>query len=79
MKETVSSRIIEYLKGKSWQWGGKIEDHIRASMGSKASNASRICRSLAEAGILDRRLEAFEGSDGRKFVQYRIAIKDKLF
>lgn len=80
MKETVSNKIIEFLKTRSgWVWGGQIEDYVRSTMGSKGSNASRVCRSLAEEGVLDRRLESFEGSEGRKFVQYRMAVKDKLF
>lgn len=72
MKESVNSKIIEFLKQKqAWVWGGQIEDHIRASLGAKASNASRVCRNLENEGILERRLQTYPG-EARKFVQYRI-------
>lgn len=73
MKETVHSKIIEFLRTKNtWVWGGQIEDHVRAVLGSKASNASRVCRKLEENGVLVKRMEPIPGQGATKYVQYRL-------
>ncbi len=79
-KETVNAKIIEFLKQKQgWSWGGQIEDYVRGTLKSKASNTARVCRKLHELGIIDRKLESFEPS-GRQYVQYRIREEElKLF
>lgn len=73
MKEkSVKTLILEWLDGKDWTYGGKIEDYIRAEVGAKASNASRQCRKLAEEGLLERRTNRI-GGKGPAVVMYRRA------
>ncbi len=57
MKNSLSNRIVNYLKTRPrWINGGEIEE--RAIMvGYKASNASRRCRELASEGIIDRKID----------------------
>ena len=71
--KTVNEVIIEYLTGKDYCWGGKIEDYVRARVGSKASCCARRLRELAQDGILetDRRKINNKGPD---FVLYRIRV-----
>lgn len=71
MKESIQTKIKLYLKEKDdWISGGLIEDMIRQTDGHKASNASRRCRELEDAGIIERRLTKFDGTPNM-VVQYR--------
>ena len=67
---SIKSLILDYLTGKDYVFGGKIDDHIRSLLGSKASNVSRRCRELVESGKLYRKLVQIEGK-GAYVVQYK--------
>lgn len=69
MKDSLKEKILTFLKPNEWTYGGTIEDHIRATEGRKASNASRRCRELHEEGKVEARYVIV---DGRKVVQYRL-------
>ena len=69
MEKSIKTLILEHLKGKDWVWGGKLEDHIRSLVGSKASTASRRARELENEGRIEKRLVLFEGN---RVVQYRV-------
>ena len=55
-------------------FGGVIEDYIRSLVGSKASNASRRARELAEEGKLWRQTVSVEGL---RVVQYKFKPKEE--
>ena len=73
MKITLKSRILSYFE----QWkrhdpemfinGGEIE-RLALNAGNKGSTASRILRSLAEDGFLERRLNKGK----TRSVEYRL-------
>ena len=69
MKLSLSNRIERYCRKNypNWTNGGEFE-RMSLAIGYKASNASRRCRELAEAGILERREK--NGS-----VEYRFNIE----
>ncbi len=69
---SIKKAIIAYLEMRDgFVYGGTIEDKIRETYGAKASNASRRCRELVEANILERKLATVDGR-GSKVVLYRI-------
>lgn len=69
---SVKKFIIQYLtESGDWMYGGKIEDNIRSIIGTKASNVSRECRTLAEKGILLKQLVQIDNK-GPNVVMYRI-------
>lgn len=41
MKPTVYSTIRAFLKRRAWTYGGTIEDHLRAKLGTKGETTSR--------------------------------------
>lgn len=54
-RKSISQKIIEYLKQQNcWVNGKQIEDYI-SDTGNKGSTASRICRTLAEEGKINRK------------------------
>ena len=72
MKDSIKQAIIRYIEAEGgWQYAGKIEDHIRSLMGSKASNASRRMRELEVAGILEKQLVQIN-NEGPRVVQYKL-------
>ena len=75
--KTTSQFIYEFLKKKkTWQWGGVIEDHLRAVNGSKGETTSRRLRELAKDKIIDHR---YGDVKGKLCVQYRIAKKKYIY
>lgn len=68
---SIQNQIVEFLKGKDYTFGGVIEDFIRQTDGAKSSNASRRCRELAQAGVLETRRVQVQG-EGPWVIQYRI-------
>lgn len=51
-KETLKSRILKYVRNNgAWINGGEIE-RLTLGAGYKASTGSRICRKLAEDGVI---------------------------
>ena len=70
-KQTVGECILEFLGGTDrFVPGGTIELHVHSRLGSKASNASRVCRTLCEEGLLARCETQINGK-GPHFVMYR--------
>ena len=58
MRETTKQFIIDFLsqqhkEGKSFVFGGVIEDYLRTKNGSKGESTSRVCRMLENEGILE--------------------------
>ena len=66
MKNTLSNRIVNYLKNRPhFINGGQIEKEA-IGVGYKGSTASRRCRDLASRGIIERKIEM--GSVWYKYV-----------
>ena len=74
---SIKQEIIIYLEQNGPQFGGQIEDYIRSIYGAKASNASRRCRELEKAGVLEKELIKLEGV-ANKVVRYRIVPLSKF-
>jgi predicted transcriptional regulator len=55
MKKSLKDRIIKFLRNDFTVWhnGGEIEK-LAMGAGYKGSTASRVCRQLAEVGIIER-------------------------
>lgn len=70
---TLHDEIVNYCYGKSWLFGGIIEDFIRDETKHKASNVARRCRELANMNLLERRETKV---NGRKVVEYRHVCND---
>ena len=75
---SIKQIIIRYLEaeyGDKWCWAGKIDDHIRNSLGSKTSNVSRRCRELVKSNLLEVCYEQVDGK-GPKCCKYRVKPND---
>ena len=71
---SIKQIIIKYLEaeyGDKWCWAGKIDDYIRNTLGSKASNVSWRCRELVKSDMLEVCYEQVDGK-GPKCARYRI-------
>ena len=69
MKLTHSQEIIEYMKVRpEGEWGGNVEDIMRASFGHKGDTTARRLRELVEEEIIlcDKRLPP----NGKRKVNY---------
>lgn len=77
--ESIKQQILDYLKSKGDQYtfGGVIEDHIRQTNGSKASNCSRRCRELVNEGLIERKLAKVQGSN-LNVVMYRVSTTNNI-
>lgn len=71
---TVREKILEFLETQhDWVFGGVIEDYVRAHLGNKASNASRVCRTLEKKTLLENRYVIVEHRNRKlRVVQYRL-------
>lgn len=54
--KTLKKTILNYLTDRDYTNGGEIE-RMALESGYKGSTASRICRSLANEGILDKKIK----------------------
>lgn len=72
-KLSLSKRIENYIRSYGgWLNGGEIE-RLTLQAGYKASNGSRRCRELVEAGILERKEE--KGSVWYRYIQQEKTIQ----
>lgn len=69
---TTKERIIDYLKGKDWQYGGSISTEVARQAQCKASVVERRCRELERSNMLESRYIDNPNGHGNKVVQYRV-------
>jgi transcription initiation factor IIE alpha subunit len=79
MKKTnVPYELIKYLESHpSGEWGGNLEDYIRAIMGSKGSTTSRDLRYMAADGRVVCEKRQVNGK-GRWVNYYWLPVKQKV-
>ena len=66
MLNSIKKQIVQFLEESGeFVWAGKIDDFVRGTFGSKASNVSRRCRELVQVGILEVVYEQVEGKGPR--------------
>lgn len=69
MRPTISSVVLGFLKGKKgFTAGGTIEDFVHNKLPVKASTVSRVLRSMAEVGVLDKTYK----ENNVRYVLYKI-------
>lgn len=77
MKSTIEVDIKNYLKGKDWVWGGKMEEDFNNNTIHKGSAISRTCRAMTVAGVLENKKEQVN-EECPKCVMYRIKKQKKF-
>lgn len=69
MKQTIYEIINKFLKRRKWTYGGVIEDHLRAKLGTKGETTSRRLREMENDETLEKQLVLFKS---HWVVQYKL-------
>ena len=75
-KTSIKQEIIKFLESQGPKSKSKIEDYIRAEMGTNGDTTSRRMRELVSAGVLRKDLREFEG---KKYWEYSVVELPKPY
>ena len=73
-KNSIKISIIRYLEANGPKSKSKIEDYIRAEMGTNGDTTSRRMRELVSAGVLRKDRKEYEG---KKYYEYSV-VEDTI-
>jgi transcription initiation factor IIE alpha subunit len=77
-KPTVSYEIIKYLESHpAGEWGGNLEDYIRAVLGSKGDTTGRALRKMVEEDLIKKDMRSPRPGQ-REVNYYWLPVKQKV-